>query len=217
MKRFIVLIAALVVALPVWAKEYKYNQRNAEEIMKVCATCHGEFGQGGGGGVYPRIAGLPEIYIAQELRRFKSKERENIPMLPYATERDLPEDDLLDISKYLAGITLQNRMPAIEGNMDGYERLMLAKKILQIPRHPDGNEEKGKDIYMEDCATCHGRKGQGKEETPQLMGQHIKYLVAQIPLFVNGQRPHKDAKPLFGQRSPQDINDLMTYLSLLDD
>ena len=30
-----------------------------EEINEVCASCHGEFGQGGKGGEYPRLAGLP--------------------------------------------------------------------------------------------------------------------------------------------------------------
>ena len=217
MKRLILSLAILLAAAPVWAKEYKYNQRNAEDIMRVCATCHGEFGQGGGGGVYPRVAGLPDVYIAQELRRFKSKVRENIPMLPYATERDLPEADLRDISTYIAGIKLENRMPAIEGHMDGYERLMIAKKILQIPKHPGGDEERGKEIYMDDCATCHGRKGLGKEETPQLMGQHIQYLQAQLPLFIKGMRKHKDTDIIFAKRSPKDIDDLMTYLSILDD
>lgn len=53
-----------------------------EEIYDTCAPCHGPFGQGGGGGVYPRLAGMTSEYIADQLRRFKERERENIPMIP---------------------------------------------------------------------------------------------------------------------------------------
>ena len=59
----------------------------AEEINDTCAGCHGEFGEGSIDGEYPRLAGLDEEYLASQIRHFKSRERLNIPMLPYATER----------------------------------------------------------------------------------------------------------------------------------
>jgi len=88
--------------------EYAANQgmppdlELGEEINEVCASCHGEFGQGGKGGQYPRLAGLPENYLAEQLLRFRKRERINIPMLPYTEERELPDEDLLAVSAYLS-------------------------------------------------------------------------------------------------------------------
>ena len=38
---------------------YAIDMENGEEINEVCAGCHGEFGQGGKAGEYPRLAGMP--------------------------------------------------------------------------------------------------------------------------------------------------------------
>ena len=72
-------------------KTWTYDAEQGKEIMRTCAACHGEYGEGGGGGVYPRLAGLNGEYLAEELRAFKTRSREYIPMIPYANERELPE------------------------------------------------------------------------------------------------------------------------------
>jgi len=70
----------------------------AEEINETCAGCHGEFGEGTIDGEYPRLAGLDADYIAQQLRHFKTRDRLNIPMTPYTTERELPDEDVVLIA-----------------------------------------------------------------------------------------------------------------------
>lgn len=104
-----------------------------EEIYDTCALCHGPFGQGGGGGVYPRLAGMTSEYIADQLRRFKDRERENIPMIPYANERELPEEDVIAVAAYLEQIELQTNLPQTDQVIDGLERLNQAKRVLNIP------------------------------------------------------------------------------------
>ena len=42
-----------------------------EEINETCAGCHGEYAEGGKGGEYPRLAGLPASYIEKQLHLFQ--------------------------------------------------------------------------------------------------------------------------------------------------
>src|ERR671939_1001747 len=55
-------------------------------------------------GNYPRLAGLDAGYLARQLRHFKERRRVNIPMVPYTTERELPETDVVTIAGYLSSI-----------------------------------------------------------------------------------------------------------------
>ncbi len=198
------------------------NLEIGEEINEVCAGCHGEYAEGGKGGEYPRLAGLPEGYIVGELRRFKSQERLNHPMVPYTKERELPEGDLLDVSAYLPTIHLYSRLPPIDKeNFNAYERLLMSKKLLNIPRL-DGNYSAGERIYKMECASCHGRRGEGKESknSPLLAGQYSTYLLKQINTYQSGERIHDNEEPaesIFMEYSSEEIHNLLAYLSILDD
>lgn len=187
-----------------------------EEIYEVCAPCHGPSGQGGGGGVYPRLAGLPIAYMTEQLRDFKRRLRVNIPMVPFANERELPEEDLMAVSAYLATLKLMTRMPDVDVPMDGLERLNLAKKVLQIPRAP-GDLEAGKALYVKHCSKCHGEDGFGHKKAPGLAGQYTGYLQKQIDLMLDADREHRDADELFGELSAPELRDILAYLSILDD
>lgn len=198
------------------------NLEIGEEINEVCAGCHGEYAEGGKEGEYPRLAGLPEKYIAEELRRFKSHERLNHPMVPYTKERELPEEDLLDVSAYLPTIQLYSRLPPIdEENFDAYERLLLSKKLLTIPRFK-GDTDAGKKLYNQECAICHGRRGEGKpkKSIPLLAGQYSAYLLKQLNAYRGGNRIHDNENPnesIFSEYGDEDIHNLLAYLSILDD
>ncbi|MGE5547131.1 MAG: c-type cytochrome [Solirubrobacterales bacterium] len=207
--------AAVAQTLPN-GKPWVYDPDAAKDIMRTCAACHGEFGEGGGGGVYPRLAGLNADYLAEQLRRFKSRERENIPMIPYATERELPEKDVLDVSKYLSETKLSNHPPSDDVKMDAFQRLQLAKQSVQIPREP-GDIDKGGAIFQEECASCHGKQGQGRVKKPPLAGQYMRYLRAQIGHFLEGKRKHDDVEELMRPKTAEQWNDLWAYVSTLDD
>ena len=83
-----------------------------EEINELCAGCHGEFGQGSGDGEYPRLAGMDRQYLVRQLQYFKDRSRLNIPMLPYATERELPDKDVQAVSAYLSSHATTNQTTA---------------------------------------------------------------------------------------------------------
>ena len=196
-------------------KTWSHDADAGRDIMRTCAACHGEFG-GGGGGVYPRISGMHPDYIAEQLRAFKSRTRENIPMIPYANERELPEKDVLDVSYYLAAITPPKHPPSDQVAMDAFERLTLAKQAVQISRQP-GDVAAGRTLYNADCMECHARDGLGRVKKPPLAQQHIPYLRTQITLFLGGQRQHDDVDELMRPKSAKDWDNLWAYVSTLDD
>lgn len=187
-----------------------------EEIYEVCAPCHGPFGQGGGGGVYPRLAGMSEFYLATELKYFKSRQRENIPMLPFTTERELPDEDIHNVAAYIASLKLATQLPPMKEGVDALERLLETKKMLNVPRAP-GDLAAGRKIYDADCARCHGKTGWGDDRNPLLAGQHTRYLHKQINRFIAGEREHKSVDILFGALSQSEIGDMLAYLSVLDE
>jgi len=193
----------------------------AEEISDTCAGCHGEFGEGSIDGEYPRLAGLDQEYLASQIRHFKTRERLNIPMLPYATERELPEEDVRLIAAYLSRIELPTKLPPIvEDEFDALARLEASGRVINIARYP-GNVEKGSRFYQKECAGCHGDIGQGDEsrKIPQLTGQYSIYLTRQIDNFRNGDRLHDDPRDadIFKSFSDAEIGDMLAYLSILDD
>ena len=196
--------------------ESSYDPDNGEEINEICAGCHGEFGQGGGDGTYPRLAGLPATYTAIQLRAFKSRERINIPMFPYATERELPEDDLRDISIFLSKIELYSKMPDLGEDATAYEKLLVAKRVFNVAM-VEGDIEKGRELYNKKCKMCHRPDGAGRGKYPPLAGQFTVYLRRQIDLFLSGERAHKNVDKYMRPQTDQDWNDLFAYLASVDD
>jgi len=194
----------------------------AEEINETCAGCHGEFGEGTTDGEYPRLAGLDADYLAKQLRVFKSRERLNIPMTPYTTERELPEDDVVLIAEYLSQIEIPSKLPPIDESkeFDALARLKASGRVVNVARYP-GDIKKGELFYNKECAGCHGEKGQGTEarEIPQLAGQYSIYLTRQVKKFRKGERLHDDPRDadIFKSFSDTQINNMLAFLSVLDD
>ena len=182
--------------------DHQYDPYNAQDIMELCAGCHGENGQGGADGEYPRLAGLPAKYLAKQMRAFKSGERESIAMAPYADDRELPEQDLLDISIFLAEIELPSQMPVIDQNLDSYEKLLIAGRVFNVPTIP-GDVTAGQELYNSQCKKCHGSSTAGRGSVAGLVGQYSDYLRMQIDQFMNGKRKNKVMDKYLNDVDPQ--------------
>lgn len=192
---------------------------NGRDINGTCAACHGELGEGGKHGEYPRLAGMAPRYIAQQLRAFRDRSRINIPMFPFTQERELSDRDIEDIAAYLAAIELPTQMPEFKPTDDALTRLTVAMQVMQIPR-AEGDIDNGASLYDKACGTCHSKDGSGKGTYPALRGQYTRYLERQMKEFIRSTRLHEQEEPgpgLLGKFSEADLRDILAYISTLDD
>lgn len=212
MKAWFVLLVLLGLSQAVLSQ----NLEHGKEINGTCAGCHGEFGQGGKHGEYPRIAGQRQAHIMDQLRAFRARTRLNLPMFPYTQERELSDTDIQDVAAYLASIELPTQWPEFKDSDDALTRLTAVEKVMIIPRAP-GNLDNGRTIYQKECVTCHARDGMGRGKFPRLVGQYSSYLRKQMDAFVRGERSHDDdeAPGILSQLKEQDLQDLLAYLTLI--
>ena len=70
------------------------------ELRIECIDCHGEAGLGDE--EYPKIAGLDEAYLFEQLMAFKNGERPNRADMMLWVMEDLDEQDLADLAAYYA-------------------------------------------------------------------------------------------------------------------
>jgi len=223
-KLIAILLTVFAFLDPARAVDYEYDQDIGEEINDVCAGCHGEFGQGGKDGEYPRLAGMPAAFIAKQLHLFRDRKRPNMAMIEYVDERQMPDAEIQHVSVYLSRIELKTRLPAVDETapgFDAYARLLESKRIMQIAR-AEGDTEKGAKLYKKECGSCHGSDGFGdrKKEVPMLAGQYTNYLWRQVEKLRDKIRIHDDEEPneeLLDEFSDEELRDIFAYLSIADD
>ncbi len=218
-------VAALIALLWIPAgAAFDYDASYGEEINEVCAGCHGEFGQGGKDGEYPRLAGMPAEFLIRQLDLFRERKRPNLAMVEYVDHRQMPDEDIYQISNYLARIRLNTRLPPVDENapdFDAYARLLESKKLMQIARAP-GDVENGHRLYRKECASCHGQDGYGVERkaVPLLAGQYTNYLWRQVAKLRQRIRIHDPDEPgseLLDEFSDEQLTDIFAWLSIADD
>ncbi len=204
--------------------EIKIDLDNGDDINQVCAGCHGEYGQGDKSGEYPRLAGQPTGFLAKQLYLFQNRTRPNMPMVEHVDERQMPPQDIADVSAYLNQISLPTRLPPAneeDPDFDAYQRLLQTKKLMQIPR-AEGDIDKGKKLYKKECRSCHGKLAEGDENdsSPMLAGQYTNYLWRQVDKYLNRIRIHDEEDPeeeLLADFTHEEIRDIFAYVSILDD
>ncbi|MCW8944574.1 MAG: c-type cytochrome [Sedimenticola sp.] len=219
-----IVVLTLCLTSSLQAEEFEYDPYNGEEINELCAGCHGQFGQGGKEGEYPRIAAQPIEFTINQLRLFRDRKRKNLAMVEYIDDRQMPEKDIYDIARYLADIKLKTRMSEVDENapdFDAYARLLETKMTMQIPKAP-GDIERGKKLYNKECDSCHGKEGLGdhKKAVPMLSGQYTNYLWKQVKQLRTLERIHDEDSPneeLLNEFSDEDLTDIFAYMSIVDD
>jgi cytochrome c553 len=229
----LLLLVSILISPTIRAALSEGQQDSGKEIYGPCAACHGDLGQGGKRGEYPRIAGQRAAYIEYSLKKFRSRERINIPMFPYTQERELPDTDIKAVSAYIAGIELPTKIPEFKPTDDALTRLLAMEKVLIIPKL-EGDLANGGKLYKEECAYCHGVDGRGKTRFPMLIGQYTNYLQKQMDAYIKGERPHdavedeeEDPKPkaqhaakkigVLNRLKEKDIQDILAYITRLQE
>ena len=133
-------------------------------------------------------------------------------------KRQLPDEDIRDVSAYLASIELPTKWPVFKDSDDALTRLTLTERVMIIPRVP-GNLANGEALYQKQCVTCHARSGMGRGKFPMLVGQYTGYLKRQMDLYVKGERPHDELEVggVFNALKEEDMQDILAYLTSIQE
>jgi cytochrome c553 len=157
-----------------------------EAVYDYCVSCHGTRGAGGAGGKYPRIAGLPQTYIAKQLRDFKARRRVNKPMIPIFKHHRFDAEVIDLVAAHVAGMSRPDlALWPYEPSSDALAAFPSRAALA----------EAGQRLYRVQCSGCHGADGGGGADlgAPPLIGQYPAYLRKQIGDFATGQREHPQA------------------------
>ncbi|MCX7148521.1 MAG: c-type cytochrome [Rhodocyclales bacterium] len=208
----------VLLALCVNGPGHAQNLEKGKEINSTCAGCHGELGQGGSRGEYPRISGQRPAYIVDQLKSFRARKRVNIPMYPYTQERELPDEDIKDVAAYLASIELPTKWPVFKDSDDALTRLTLTERVMIIPRVA-GNLANGEAIYQKKCFACHAPTGMGRGMFPMLVGQYTSYLMRQMEKYIKSERPHDEegVGGVLNTLREEDLQDILAYLTSIQE
>jgi cytochrome c553 len=135
-------------------------------------------------------------------------------MFPYTQERELSDEDIKDVSAYLAAIDLPAEMPTYKGDEDALTKLLMAERVMIIPRS-EGDIVNGEAIYQKQCASCHAKTGKGRGMFPMLVGQYTTYLKRQVDLYLKGDRPHDEEGTVgvLNGLKEKEIQDILAYLT----
>mgnify|MGYP001189425161 FL=1 len=169
--------------------------------IDACMVCHitREMQRG------PVLDGLPEWYLADQLRKFKSGYRgKNAAnraeaLMGVAMAKVGTDEQLADLTRHFS-----KRKP---------------KPFIRVVR---GDIPVGRAHYATRCASCHGTKGEGKPEiqSPPVNVQEDWFLLDQLRKYANGQRTvhPSDAggvmmKAAAAALSPDDLRSVVAYIA----
>lgn len=180
----------------------------------ACAACHGLDGNATADPkIYPRIAGQSERYIAKQLALFKSGQRVNALMQPYAMP--LSAQDMRDLGAYFAtqksGAGIADDAAIAQGPNAGQKFYQLGEKLYR-----SGDTARG----VPACMACHGPAGAGNPGPayPHVAGQQAWYVARRLEEYRSGVTTLADPKDfsimaaVAKSLSDEEIQSLGSYL-----
>ena len=182
----------------------KGDLQAGQNLYATCVACHGPGGMGNKALNSPKIAGLPDWYVARQLWGFKNGLRGENPRDVYGQQMRpmamaLPDEEAINnISAYIATFDGTGEAPAItttvaaSGTTDVSSTDTGAKAITVAAVNSGGSAEAGAALYTT-CIACHGADGAGNQalNSPRIAGQSAWYLTNQLKGFKAGYRGSK--------------------------
>ncbi|MBJ2177725.1 c-type cytochrome [Pseudomonas veronii] len=181
-----------------------FTEGGSQPGAMPCVACHGADGAGLAAAGFPRLAGLPALYVRKQLEDFKRGTRANPVMQPLANA--LTDAEIDAVSQALAAMPGVVPQPIHRSEMP----IGAAQKLAQ-----QGAWER----QIPACASCHGPAGTGVGDAfPPLAGQPATYLAAQLTAWQNGTR-HNDPNDLMGHiaksLTPDEVQGVAQYFASL--
>ncbi|MBK1873144.1 MULTISPECIES: c-type cytochrome [Marinobacter] len=148
------------------------NPEAGKQAAAACQACHGEGGAKPIMGSYPKISGLGERYLFDQLVAIQEDSRPIPEMTGQLTGKS--KQDLQDLAAYFA----QQKMVVSQADPE------LVEKGAALYR--GGNMASG----VPACAACHSPQGKGNEPAgyPHIGGQNAEYLAKQLEAYRDGTR-----------------------------
>ena len=144
--------------------------------LLACTGCHGDQGRATADGYYPRIAGKPAGYLANQLINFRDGRRV-VPSMTWMVEH-LSDDYLREIAAHFA--SRHPPYPAPPPPAVPPEVLERGRRLVVAG---DPSRE------LPACTACHGDALLGAQPAvPGLLGLPRDYLNAQFGAWLNGTR-----------------------------
>ncbi len=170
----------------------------------ACVTCHGKEGRATQEGYFPRIAGKPAGYLANQLLNFREGRR-SYPQMSSLIEH-LTDDYLREMAAHFAALDLPYPPPP-------------------APQAPPATLERGRLLVQQGdaarnipaCVQCHGPAMTGvKPFIPGLLGLPRDYLNSQLGAWKTGQRrAHAPdcMADIARQLTPDDVSAVSAWLA----
>ena len=182
---------APVLAAPLNEKPATWGDATAGQTKAgACAACHGLDGNPTDP-QYPRLAGMPERYIAQQLTQYKHGERTSgmaAIMVPFATM--LNAQDMRDVGAWFASqhanAGIADDTLIATGPNQGMKFYEVGERLYHA-----GDAARG----IPACTACHGPSGAGNPGPayPAVHGQQSAYVARRLEEYRAGVSIAKDA------------------------
>jgi cytochrome c553 len=144
--------------------------------LLACTGCHGDQGRATADGYYPRIAGKPAGYLANQLLNFRDGRRA-VPSMTWMVGH-LSDDYLREIAAHFA-----SRHPPYPAPPPPAVSLEVLERGRRLVVAGDPSRE------LPACTACHGEALLGAQPSvPGLLGLPRDYLNAQFGAWLNGTR-----------------------------
>ena len=179
---------------------------SGEAKAALCSACHGPNGNSANP-IWPRLAGQSAVYVAEQLRLFRSGVRDNPVMKPLAAT--LSDQDINDLAVYY-----QAQTPT---GLEADPSYWKSGQALYV----SGDPARG----VPACVACHGPVGRGNLAAgyPALRAQQSVYVVKQLNDYASsarytGPNPAQASRngtmmlTLAKRMTPEEMRDVASYL-----
>jgi len=174
-------------------------------VTKSCSACHGLKGVSMVP-MFPSLAGQGAPYLVKQIQDFRSHRRADAlgKSMMWAMAASIPKNEISEVADYFSSQKAAPGAPEPAALVTAGRALYLGGVVAS---------------HLPACAACHGSTGRGLTPLfPQLAGQHMTYVVAQLQAFKTKQRsndPLAIMRTIAGQLSGQQIKALAAYIRTL--
>ena len=187
--RLKLLVALFAGGVAISSAAFAHEPSNSSMLSNTCNGCHGT--DGASAGFNPTVGGMPQTYIIDQMKKFKSGERPSSIMGRLA--KAYSDDEIAAIASYYST-----------------HKYVMAKQTTDAAK-----VARGKEIHKERCEKCHEDNGKNGDDGGVIAGQWKDYLKITFQEFRSKKRemPKKMAAKIVGEGplSDADIDALIEF------